>query len=389
MRVCMVSPHLPPQQTANAILPRQIGNALAARGVVTRYVAYPPAPGAHAPEDVVYVLPRSRSRIGRTQVGAVSAASRMVMGARRFVRGSDVVHLHSNGLIVEVGQWLSARARIPYVITLYGTDVWHHDRAKHARFARVVEGAACRVFYSQGLLDFAKGVGLAIEPSIVIYAPVSSNFSPVDDRQRAALRTELGVRDAPVILTVKRLHPVGGQEDLLRAVPMMLAQHPDLQVWLAGEGGLRSELESLAVELGIGSRVRFLGRVGNDVLWRYAAAADLFVLPSRLESWGTVMLEALACGTRVVATATAGAMEVQSLFPDDVSLVESENPSALAAEVSAQLGARRRASAATLRTIADRFSERRCASEYLRIYEHAIGQRSAGAPSGAVTRGAR
>ena len=183
MRVCMVSPHLPPQQTANAILPRQLGDGLAASGVVTRYVAYPPAPGAHAPDDVVYVVPRSRSRIGRTRVGAVSAASRMVMGARRFVRGSDIVHLHSNGLIVEVGQWLSARAGIPYVITLYGTDVWHHDRARHARFARVVAGASCRVFYSQGLLDFARGVGLAIEPSIVIYAPVSSHFLCVPSSQ--------------------------------------------------------------------------------------------------------------------------------------------------------------------------------------------------------------
>lgn len=375
----MVTPHLPPLQTANAILPRQIGDALAPRGIVTRYIAYPPAPGADPPEGVVYVQPRSRSTVGRTIVGAVDAAARMVVGARAFVRSSDLVHLHSNGLIVEVGQWLAARARIPYVITLYGTDVWHHDPARHARFARVVAGAACRVFYSQSLLDFAGGVGLASHPSLVIYAPVSDRFAPLDEAARDALRRELGVADRTVILTVKRLHPVGGQEELLRAVPAILAAHPRLQVWLAGDGALRPTLEAQARDLGIADRVTFLGRVGNDVLWRYAAAADLFVLPSRLESWGTVMLEALACGTRVVATATAGAKEVRTHFPADVSLVEPEDPAALASSVSAALGTRRRAGHDTLATIADRFSQDRCAAEYLRVYEQALAQ--TGAPA--------
>jgi glycosyltransferase involved in cell wall biosynthesis len=243
------------------------------------------------------------------------------------------------------------------------------------------------VFYSQGLLDFARDVGLANEPSLVIYAPVSSSFTPANDETRAALRTELGAGESPVILTVKRLHPVGGHEDLLRAVPDILAVHPGLQVWLAGDGALRPDLESLARDLGIGGHVRFLGRVGNDMLWRYTAAADLFVLPSRLESWGTVMLEALASGTRVVATATAGASEVQALFPGDVTLVPQENPAALAKEVSAQLRANCRTSEETHRTITDRFSERRCASEYLRVYEQALARAGVATTPDVLTRG--
>ena len=316
------------------------------------------------------------------------AAARMAMGARSAVRSSDLVHLHSNGLIIEVGQALASRYRKPYVITLYGTDVWHHDREHHARFARVVAGASCRVFYSQGLLDFAAGVGLSGEPSIVIYAPVSASFAPPGPQARDALRSELGAGRSPVILTVKRLHPVGGHEDLLRGVPDMLRAHPDLQVWLAGDGGLRPALEALAGTLGIAPHVRFLGRVGNDVLWRYAAAADLFVLPSRLESWGTVMLEALACGTPVVATATAGAQEVQRLFPDDVTLTPVEDVAALAARVSEHLRARRRAGEATLRTIADRFSQTRCAAEYLKVYEDALAAPERSLVPDAAARGA-
>ncbi|MDP7693706.1 MAG: glycosyltransferase, partial [Vicinamibacterales bacterium] len=86
--------------------------------------------------------------------------------------------------------------------------------------------------------------------------------------------------------------------------------------------------------LGRESHVRFLGSVPNDELWRYYAGADLFVLPSRLESWGTVMLESLACGTPVVATETAGGCEVRQHFSDDVRLVECERPESLAEAVS-------------------------------------------------------
>ena len=112
----------------------------------------------------------------------------MAIGLRRSVSESDVVHLHGNGFIVEVGHRIAERYRKPSVITLYGTDVWHHDPARHARFARVVRGAACRVFYSRGLLEFARHLGLAPDPSVVIYAPGSTAFHPVEEEERRAIR---------------------------------------------------------------------------------------------------------------------------------------------------------------------------------------------------------
>jgi glycosyltransferase involved in cell wall biosynthesis len=371
----MISPHLPPEQAANALLPVLLGGELSDRGITISYVAHPPA-GARQPapiDRVVYVPRRGRGAVSRTIVGAAIAAIRMAWGVRRAIQASDLVHLHGNGLIIEVGQFVAARYRKPYVLTLYGTDVWHHDPARNVRFGDVVRDAACRAFYSNGLLDFAKNLGLAPDPSIVIYAPVPSTFETVDPNRRRALRRDLGVSDGPLLLTVKRLHPVGGHEDLLRGMPAILRDCPDAQLWLAGEGELRPALEALTRELGIESHVRFLGLVDNAALWRYYAAADLFVLPSRLESWGTVMLEALACGTPVVATATAGAREVHALFPDDVAICEPGNVGAFAAAIVARLREPRRTDPATLRMLRDRFSPSRCASEYLRVYEEALG----------------
>ena len=154
-------------------------------------------------------------------------------------------------------------------------------------------------------------------------------------------------------------------------MPSILNASPDTQLLLVGEGELRGSLETLAQEMGVARHVRFLGSVPNDELWRYYAGADLFVLPSRLESWGTVMLESLACGTPVVATPTAGGREVRDHFPDDVELTE---PEGLSEAVGSRLASPRRTAAATREKIQHAFTVEVCAARYRDVYRQAVGR---------------
>jgi glycosyltransferase involved in cell wall biosynthesis len=374
MRVCMVSANHPPDQAANALLPQLIGDELRSHGVTTSYVTYQSdeQPRRSTTRDVVSVPRRGRSALARTKVGALVAASRIASAARRSIRDSDLIHLHSNGLLIEVAAEVARRLQRPYVITLYGTDVWHHDARRHVRFARTVQRAARRVFYSESLRKFGAGLGLAGEPSTVIHAPVPSAFHAPDTEAREKIRTELGVGDGPLLVTVKRLHPVGGHEDLLRALPVILRRHPRASLWLIGEGELRRPLENLAAGLGIAPHVKFLGLLDNETIPKYCAAADLFVLPSRLESWGTVMLEALASGTRVVATQTAGGTEVHARFPDAVTLTPKEDPNALASAVLDALEKGGRSGQATADTLRKDFSVAGCAASYFELYRRAL-----------------
>jgi hypothetical protein len=142
MRVLMISPHLPPEQAANALLPVVLAGELAQYGVGTRFVAHPPSDGQarRTLAHVTYVPRRGRSRFARTPAGAVLATGRMAAGTLIPALGADLVHLHSNGLIVEVGGVVATALGVPRVITLYGTDVWHHDPNRHRRFGRVVGG---------------------------------------------------------------------------------------------------------------------------------------------------------------------------------------------------------------------------------------------------------
>ena len=374
MHVCMVTPHMPPEQAANALLPSVLAREFAETGDRTTFLTHPAQGSPRSTLGrTVYVTRRGRGALARSPVGAVLTAIRISAAAARAFRGVDLVHLHSNGFIVDAAGWMAARLRRPAVVTLYGTDIWHFDPAHHARFAAVVRGASQRVFYSRALRQRAVELGLASPDDSVIYAPVDEIFRVRADDERAAIRRELGVT-GPLLLTVKRLHPVAGYEDLLKAFAILVSRVPDARLYIAGSGELRQNLERQAEAEGIASRIRFLGLVDNRDLPRYYAAADLFVLPSRLESWGTVMLEALACGTRVVATATAGAREAHEYFDDDLRLTPIEAPEDLAAAVEHTLGTTRRASGRTLGQIASMFRPAGCARSYRTVYEAALEQ---------------
>jgi glycosyltransferase involved in cell wall biosynthesis len=103
----------------------------------------------------------------------------------------------------------------------------------------------------------------------------------------------------PVLLAVGRLSPQKDFECLLRAFATVRAS-TDARLLILGEGPERPRLESLIAELGLSADVDLPGWVGNP--FPYMARADLFVLSSRWEGLPTVLIEALFCGLRIVAT---------------------------------------------------------------------------------------
>ncbi|HST92030.1 MAG TPA: glycosyltransferase, partial [Brevundimonas sp.] len=124
-------------------------------------------------------------------------------------------------------------------------------------------------------------------------------------RDRAAARAALGL-DGFTLLCVGGLIPRKGVDLVLEA----LAKRPDCNLLIAGGGPLRATLEAHARRLGVAGRVRFLGEVAHADLPSVYAAADVLVLASSREGWANVLLEAMACGTPVVATNVNGAEEV-------------------------------------------------------------------------------
>ena len=114
-----------------------------------------------------------------------------------------------------------------------------------------------------------------------------------------------------------------------------------------------------------------LGLVDNRELPRYYHAADVFVLPSRLEAFPTVAAEALASGVRVVTADHPGGVELSELFPDDVRIVPREQIEPLAKVIRTELERATRSSEATLTRIEKEFRPEAAIQTYLELYQHA------------------
>ena len=133
-------------------------------------------------------------------------------------------------------------------------------------------------------------------------------------------------RTEGVVKSLGRLVHKKGFDVLVHASAHAAAQGVPFRLEIGGDGPERASLQALAGRLGIEDRVTFCGWI--DDVAAFLADADLFVLPSRVEAFGIVVLEAMACGVPIVATRLSGPLE--TLDEDTALLVPSDDPAAMA-----------------------------------------------------------
>jgi glycosyltransferase involved in cell wall biosynthesis len=287
-----------------------------------------------------------------------------------LVRAADVVHVHSSTWMNQVAARVAVGQGRPYVLTHYGTEIWHHD-GKDRTFRRFCREARHVTFYSQALLRRARELDVPLRAASVVYPPVADAFRPPAPELREAVRREHLPGGGALLVNVKRLHPLADQATLLEALALIRARRGDVTLLVAGTGPLETELKAKARDLGLGDAVRFLGLVPNERVAALVGAADLFVLSSVLEATPTVALEALACGTPVVSTDNPGGLELRGIFGEDVAVVSRQDPAALARAVLDGLAAPRRTRPETARIVAERFRLPGVAARYLTLYREA------------------
>ena len=377
MRICHVTPHLPPDQAANALLPYHLGCWARDAGDDVSFIAHPPRAStdlafaaSKLPGPVAWVRPQSSSRLSKIlRSGSLMTAARIFRAGQGFIEDADVVHVHSNGLLAEMGAWLAERAGKPFVLTLYGTEIWHYAPKRGIDlFTRAYRAASHVTFYSHGLQTRAVELGLARHQTSVVYPPVAAEFQFHDSGAQLSARMALGIRQRHVLVNVKRLHPLAGQRYLIEALGEVVRTHPDTRLIICGTGPLAAELKDLARANGVEGHITFAGLVDNQTIARYDAAADAFVLPSLLEACPTVALEALATGTPVITSDNPGGVELGEIFGYDVSVVPKEQPLALARAIITFLDEKRRTRESTAKIIAQEFRPAAVERQFRDIY---------------------
>ena len=239
----------------------------------------------------------------------------------------------------------------PVVITARGSDITQLPNFALPR--RMIKWAARRaagvITVCHALRD--EVIALGVDPARVTSLRNGVDlqlFQPLAPAAREAARARLGLTGF-TLLAVGHLVPVKAQQLAVAA----LAELPDVRLLIAGNGPNRAMLEQLARELKVSDRLTMLGALPQSQLRDYYGAADALVLPSEREGWANVLLEAMACGTPVIASRVWGTPEVVAA-PEAGLLMEERTPQGLAAAVRA-LRANYPDRAAT-RRYAERFS---------------------------------
>jgi glycosyltransferase involved in cell wall biosynthesis len=211
-----------------------------------------------------------------------------------------------------------------------------------------------------------------VSPDTVRIVPPPVDLAQFTPGDRAAARARLGMpADRPVAVSVRRLTPRMGLDDLIHAWAALPQR--DAELYLAGSGPDRGRLESIAAELGIEERVHLLGSVRDGGLPDVYRAADVCVAPSRqLEGFGLVALEALACGTPVVVSDSGGFPEAVAGLGGDL-VVPAGDRDAIARRIAAAFdGSRPLPSPEECRAYAEGFSPERFVNSHRELYADAL-----------------
>jgi glycosyltransferase involved in cell wall biosynthesis len=215
----------------------------------------------------------------------------------------------------------------PFTVTARGTDI--NLIPKHRLPRRMIlwasRRAAASIAVCRALKDEMVALGAEADKIHVLRNGVDLTlFHPLP---REACRQRHGLRRT-TLLSVGHLIERKGHDHVIDA----LAELPDAELMIAGDGEEQPALEAQVQRRRLGDRVHFLGALSQDQLASVYSAADILVLASSREGWANVLLESMACGTPVVATSIWGTPEVVK-DPRAGVLVEERSGSAIAAGV--------------------------------------------------------
>ena len=296
-RLLVVTPDFPPARGGIQVLSHRLASGL--RGFETRVVASD-SPGAaefDAAANLRVRRVRTDPRLGKGRNLALNGAA--VDEARRF-RPEAILSVH---IVASPAAALISRASgAPTVQYFHAKEIG----AKPGLAAFAARRARAAIAVSAYTADLVAATGTAAVNTHLIPPGVDL---PVD--------AEPLFEPRPTLLTIARLEDrYKGHDVLIRALPLIRAEVPDVQWAVIGEGPLRSGLEQLAASHGVEDSIHFLGAVSDEERNSWLRRSHLLAMPSRLpdgdfagEGFGIVYLEAGAYGKPVLAGNVAGALD--------------------------------------------------------------------------------
>lgn len=201
--------------------------------------------------------------------------------------------------------------KVPVTVSARGTDInlFSTFRLIRPMIRWTLDHADGAIAVSEALRKAMGALGKSeAEIKMISNAVDTEKFRsiPMEEARQRLNMAEAG----PLLVSVGSLIEAKGHQLTIRAIAAISHQFPDLKLRIIGEGVYRAKLEKLVENLGLGERVKLLGKRPNEELHLWFSAANLSCLASSREGWPNVVTESLACGTPVVATKVGGIPEI-------------------------------------------------------------------------------
>ena len=306
------------------------------------------------------------------------------LGYWDLIRKERVALIHAHEFSAIVCGWMLAKMTgVPLVATVHGKNYFWEKWRRRVAY-RIVSRYGSLVAVSADLKRFiCDKVGVAAEQVQIIYNGVAA-AQPVADEEAQACKAELAIVGRfPVLGVVGSLYPVKGHRFLISAMPEIIRRWPGAVLLVVGRGELEASLKAQVEQLGIAENIRFLG-MRADVP-RLLSVLDAFVLPSLSEGLSLALLEAMASGKPVVATAVGGTPELVDQGQTGF-LVSSEDAGSLAIKLIELLQdplMMQRFSDQGAKRVRQRFSLEHMVVQYRRLYASLLLGKDEGIHDGA------
>ncbi|MCI4324434.1 MAG: glycosyltransferase family 4 protein [Thermoplasmata archaeon] len=261
-----------------------------------------PAAGGRVPE---YPLAYAAGELARGSTAEAIEGYDAWVASREGLADASVVHVHDwFGTIG--GAALARRLGCPMVLTIHSTE---YDRS----LGHPAESLRSREEYGIRQADMTIAVSQHLARQLIErYGARPERLRVVYNAVRPTARLEPVASANRTVLCLGRLTATKNVDTFLRAAARVAPAFPDALFVVAGEGPEYPRLIDLAVHLGVGDQVLFLGHVTEEERLSLLASASVFVLPSVVEPFGIAALEAMAAGVPVILSRTSGVAEIAS-----------------------------------------------------------------------------
>jgi N-acetyl-alpha-D-glucosaminyl L-malate synthase BshA len=374
-----------PTYGGSGVVATELGIELAALGHEVHFISYSQPFRLNGRDDGIFYheVPVSNYPLFEFPPYDLALASRMAEVAEYYEL--DLLHVHyaiphSVSALLARQMLAASGRRLPFVTTLHGTDITlvGLDRSylpitRHAINESDGVTSISNYLREKTITDFEVTRPIQTITNFVncdVYTPFC------DDAQKAEGRKRFAHPEEFLLMHLSNFRPVKRVTDVVKIFARVAAQAP-AQLVLIGDGPDRSTAEWLAHDLGIHARIHFLGK--QERVSNLLGLADLFLMPSQLESFGLAALEAMACKVPSIATRVGG---VPELIEDGVTglLFPVGDVDAMAAGALGLLNDTARLNAmreAARKDAKKRFCANLVVPQYVRFYEQVLGQSAA------------